>query len=131
MFLGARKISYLIAETRKKVNIWSAAPGQLSTILSIIRQIHISKPFFFFHYRPISLSDLRDSDNMTLHFEECVAGWTRRIEERVERDGGVEVGGRYEGGLGREGEGFGSLFFFFFFFYQNLKQVRETCGLSC
>ena len=40
---------------------------------------------------------------------------------------GVEVGGKYEGGLGREGVPFS--FFFFFFFYQNLKQARETCGL--
>lgn len=38
---------------------------------------------------------------------------------------GVEVGGKYEGGLGREGVPFS----FFFFFYQNLKQARETCGL--
>ena len=38
---------------------------------------------------------------------------------------GVEVGGRYEGGLGREGVPF----FLLFSFYQNLKQARETCGL--
>ena len=85
-------ISYLIAETKKTVNILSAAQGQLSTILSVIRQIHISKPFFFFHYRPISLSNLRDSDNMTLRFEECVAVWTRLS------DGG---GGGCRGGVGR------------------------------
>ena len=86
-------ISHLIAETKKNVNILSAAQGQLSTILSIIRQIHISKPFFFFHYRPISLSNLRDSDNMTLHFEEYVAVWTRHSEKRGWR-GGVGGGGR-------------------------------------
>jgi len=51
---------------------------------------------------------------MTLHFEERVAVWTRRSEERVEREGGVEVGGTYEGGLGSGGKGFGSFFLFFF-----------------
>ena len=116
-------ISYLIAETKKNVNILSAAQGQLSTILSIISQIHISKPFFFFHYRPISLSNLRDSENMTLHFEERVAVWTRRSEERVEREGGVEVGGTYEGGLGSGGKGFGSFFLFFFSFLFFLTKI--------
>ena len=112
MFLVARMISYLIAETKKTVNILSAAQGQLSTILSVIRPIHISKLFFFFHYRAISLSNFRDSDNMTLRFEECVAVWTRRSEEWGGGVGGVEVGGKYEGGLGREGVPF---YFFFFF----------------
>ena len=63
---------------------------------------------------------------MTLHFEERVAVWTRRSEERVEREGGVEVGGRYEGGLGRGWKGFGS----FSFFNQNLKQTREVVHSS-
>lgn len=118
-------ISYLIAETKKTVNILSAAQGQLSTILSVIRPIHISKLFFFFHYRAISLSNFRDSDNMTLRFEECVAVWTRRSEEWGWVVGG---GGGRRQVWGWPGEGRGP-FFLFFFFYQNLKQARETCGL--
>ena len=39
----------------------------------------------------------------------------------------MSVGGKYKGGLGREGVPF---FSFFFFFDQNLKQAREACGLS-